>query len=914
MNDRMRSTGQPDAGPPSLRQRVLDRVAVLVTRGTGILLLIATLAAIAGAALAFTRLKLDADTNSLIGEDRPFMQAYRGFLEEFGDRESLWVVVDAGQPSAPGEARSAVDQLVQQLTAVGTLPFVHARISGSEQWRLAPWSMPVDQMIGLLEAQGAFPPLLERTAPSRLLHQASDRLARLTREGLVLDEAEATRLGAEAFFILEALTAAPAKLGDRPSSFEPGLPRAPEYLVSDTGRMFFVEIMPKKEFGSLAVIKEPLRRIREVISVVQEAHPEVEIGLTGKPVLQADELATTERDMTISSIIALTVIAGLFMLVFRGIKRPLLAVLAFTAAFGWTYGLATLVVGRLNLLSMVFMLVLVGAGLDYGVHVVARWIEARRDQRAEGAVTHVMRTAVVGNTTGALTSAGVFLLALITGFQGLRELGTIAGIGLLFCALTMTLVLPALLFWTERSQPPTDPSTPDQTNPMPERTNRSTNTRLQRGRARWILALSAVLCGAAALVAIDRLHFESNLLKLQAEGLDSVEWEHRLFDDDTSASWFAVSVVDSIQGIPPVVAAARDQPVIGPIRSVLDLVALPTSERNALRSKLGEATRPVETRSEPDAADLITPAALKTVADRLGMIRSLGGSRLSETDSNRISRLQRSLLQQQAVFAGGNEIAAVNLQTRIDSAVANTANALTQMGTGARGTLREAIPLALRDRFTSANGKFAILMQPKENVWSHEPMKEFVTAIRAVDPDSTGVPITQYESINDMLHAFLIMGIGAVAVVAVVLWLDFRSIIAMSCCLLALVCGLCLTLGALALLGISINLANFFGIPILIGLGADSSIHVLHRWKQMQRDGTHRFGTTLSAVALTACTTGIGFGALLLAQHKGLQSLGWVIALGSFACLGSSTILLISLLRCLPPHLARRIIKPTEQR
>ena len=219
-------------------------------------------------------------------------------------------------------------------------------------------------------------------------------------------------------------------------------------------------------------------------------------------------------------------------------------------------------------------------------------------------------------------------------------------------------------------------------------------------------------------------------------------------------------------------------------------------------------------------------------------------------------------------------MAAVNLQIRMDSAVANTSNALAQMGIGARGTLREAIPLALRDRFTSPDGKFAILMQPKDNVWSYQPMQEFVAAIRTVDPDSTGVPITQYESINDMLRAFLIMGIGAVVVVAVVLWLDFRSLIATSCCLLALASGLCLTLGVLALLGVSINLANFFGIPILIGLGADSSIHVLHRWKQMQRDGTHRFGSTLSAVVLTACTHGDRIWSLAAGATQGTPKLG----------------------------------------
>ena len=155
MNDRMRPTGQPDAAPSSLRQRLLDGLAVVVTRGTAPLLLIAILAAIAGAVLAVTGLKLDADTNSLIGEDRPFMQDYRDYMEEFGDRESLWVVVDAGEPRAVEAARSAVDQLVQRLTDIGTLPFVHARINGTEQWRLAAWSMPTEQMTGLLEARGA---------------------------------------------------------------------------------------------------------------------------------------------------------------------------------------------------------------------------------------------------------------------------------------------------------------------------------------------------------------------------------------------------------------------------------------------------------------------------------------------------------------------------------------------------------------------------------------------------------------------------------------------------------------------------------------------------------------------------------------------------------------------------------------
>ena len=90
-------------------------------------------------------------------------------------------------------------------------------------------------------------------------------------------------------------------------------------------------------------------------------------------------------------------------------------------------------------------------------------------------------------------------------------------------------------------------------------------------------------------------------------------------------------------------------------------------------------------------------------------------------------------------------------------------------------------------------------------------------------------------------------------------------------CLLALGLAMSWTLGGLAVFGVSINLANFFAIPILIGLGADSAIHVLHRWRLIRTGEERTFGETLNAVTLTACTTGLGFGTLVFAHHQGLQ-------------------------------------------
>ena len=99
----------------------------------------------------------------------------------------------------------------------------------------------------------------------------------------------------------------------------------------------------------------------------------------------------------------------------------------------------------------------------------------------------------------------------------------------------------------------------------------------------------------------------------------------------------------------------------------------------------------------------------------------------------------------------------------------------------------------------------------------------------------------------------------------------------------------------MALLGSSFNLANFFAVPILIGLGIDSVIHMTNRAHEGGLD--HGFGVTRPAVIVTALTTTIGFGMLMFAQHRGLRSLGQLMALASLCCLASSVWLLPAMLR-----------------
>src|SRR5690606_18659357 len=136
--------------------------------------------------------------------------------------------------------------------------------------------------------------------------------------------------------------------------------------------LHFVQVQPVRDFGTMAVIQEPLRRIREVLDEARQRFPDVEIGLTGKPVLQADEMQTSDRDTTRAFVIAIILVAVLFMVTIGGVRHPMLAVVSLLFGIAWTFGFTTLAVGQLTLLSVVFTLVLVGVGIDFGVHIVSR--------------------------------------------------------------------------------------------------------------------------------------------------------------------------------------------------------------------------------------------------------------------------------------------------------------------------------------------------------------------------------------------------------------------------------------------------------------------------------------------------------------------------------------------------------------
>ncbi|MEZ6148410.1 MAG: MMPL family transporter, partial [Planctomycetaceae bacterium] len=274
---------------------------------------------------------------------------------------------------------------------------------------------------------------------------------------------------------------------------------------------------------------QSIDRLRELIGDTEELYPGVEIGLTGIPVLESDEMRRSQSDMTIASVISFVGVGLLLLLGFRGVRHPALAMLMLLVGLSWSIGYATLFVGHLNILSVSFTAILVGLGIDFAIHYLARYLELRHSGvELRPALLRTSWGVGTGIVTAAVTTALAFFCATFTTFLGVAELGIIAGGGILLCCVTTFVVLPALIAIADRRVEPR--RLPSQFQGVLLR--RLTARRPLIVTIATIAAIIVVSTGSLTLVdghVVPKVKYDANLLNLQARGVDSVNLQNRVF-------------------------------------------------------------------------------------------------------------------------------------------------------------------------------------------------------------------------------------------------------------------------------------------------------------------------------------------------------------------------------------------------
>jgi uncharacterized protein len=647
--------------------------------------------------------------------------------------------------------------------------------------------------------------------------------------------------------------------------------------------------------ASEEVEPQAVQRLRELVRETQFDVPGVNAGITGEPVLDFDETRQAEQDVNRSALLALVLVAAIFVCGYHEIRRPAMATICLIVGIAYTLGFATLAVGHLNILSITLVPILIGLAIDFGVHLISRYEEELRAGKTQSAaIRKALVFAGTGIFTSGFTTAGAFLAMLLTDFKGVREMGLISGVGLLVCIIPMMTLLPLMLARGGKK--------------LPDESARRRFSRRADIEQVWLRRPRLViLCGTVltliAAAQIPRVKFDYNLLNLQTEGLQAVDLGEKLMHSGSQSLLSAVIVADSLTHAVNLEARIKALPSVASVSSMVKFLTEDQSRKlttlREIKAQIADIRIPTPDTNSVEIARLDRSlTALRLVLGfAAGKIKSERGEEklVSELIALRdaVDALQRSLEENPARAAAG----LTALQRGLLDDLQETLSLIREQDASGPLTLDD-IPMFLRERFVSRAGKFLLQVYPRGDVWQRSVQKQFVQELRTVDPDVTGSPVQIYEYTSMVKESFQKAGTYAAAVIALMVLLHFRRLGSVLLAFVPVVLGFVWMLGLMTLLHISFNPVNIMSLTLVIGIGVTNSIHILNRFAEQPHPSIMATSTG-KAVIVSALNTIAGFGSLLVAKHQGISSLGAVMAIGTGTCMLASLTVLPAVLHFL---------------
>jgi len=669
------------------------------------------------------------------------------------------------------------------------------------------------------------------------------------------------------------------------------------YMVSENGDLLFMLVVPNEDETSFTGYKDAVAQARQYIAETKKDFPGITVGLTGEDVISSDEMLTTQADIETASKIALTGVALLLIIAYKGVVKPLLAVFCLLLALCWTMGFTTLTIGHLNILSVVFTTILIGLGIDFGIHILERFKEERLNGHAIlEALQKTVQGTGRGNFSGAITTAMAFGAMVLTDFIGIVELGWIAGWGILFCMIAMLLVLPALITLEEKWRKPHYVRDVQEVQEKSKTAKSGLWVDKLFDHYYLIIGLCTVLVLIAS-VSLKDLSFDYNLLNLQAKGTEAVQYEMKILESAGRSAWSAAMLADSLEEVQQKERQLAALPTVARFESISVVVSKHQEENlHFIQENLAPLLQ--ELAVEPEDVDF----SFKTLNKSLKRIqfklqgRDEGGDPLDPVRVAR-NRLRNFLAENKNVEPG---LATSRLEKFSTLLFADYRDLIEELKANAepQPVKLEELPPKLRARYISKKGKYVIHVFPSVDIWDQDERQKYLNDLRSVDPNVTGTAVHMFESTRMMTEGYVNGGIYAMTAIIIYLFFMFRNLRTVFFVLLPVLVGSIWTVGVMDLIGLKLNMANMVILPLILGIGVVNGIHITHRYREEEDKHASVLGkSTGQAVVLSSFTTMIGFGSMMVADHSGVYSLGLVLTLGVFNCLIASITFLPALLK-----------------
>ena len=615
------------------------------------------------------------------------------------------------------------------------------------------------------------------------------------------------------------------------------------YYTNSDRTILALEAMAAGTVSNIGFAKDMQRVIQQAVKKVNPRayHPRMLIEYGGPFKNKIDEYDTILSDVFSTLIFGVVGIVALLTFYFR---QPLAAFfVAIPLAMGliWAFAITYWVIGNLNTMTAFLFVILFGLGIDFGIHMFARYLEVRMDKMdVRQSIETMLSQTGQAILTAAITTSIAFFSLTLTDFRGFSEFGFIVGTGILMSLVSMTTVLPAVLVLADQKF-------------MWIRMRHVWGHNWGGSRGHFPYP-KLVIVGALILTVYLGIHlrdidFEYDFTNLRSNLPASVKVKQKMATIPkygSESQSYGIVLADSKAELDEIVAALE--------KKIAEDDPTPTIDK--------VKTLWTELRGQDEKLDIIGEIRELTNGEGAKLIR---GTQKAQLDS------LRDLLDVKRLSV---EDLPENLLRKFETI------------DGSQAYFAQILPsVQLRD------GKNAIAFA--------EDSHEIHTASGKVFYSSSSNII-----FADMLRLMLRDSPRAVSLTVVVVLLivlaDFRSLRSALLVIFPLACGTVWMCGSLYLQDLKLNFYNMVALPTIIGMGIDNGVHLYHRYRE-EGPGSMPvvIRSTGGAMFISMLTTMVGFFGLMMATHPGLNSIGRLALIGLLTCFVAAVLVLPAILEVL---------------
>ena len=684
------------------------------------------------------------------------------------------------------------------------------------------------------------------------------------------------------------------------------------YFLSYDKSALILNAVPNFTIMDRDLIMSSTRAVQAILDEQLPNFPGIEAGLSGSIAKEHDEQVYSSQSLGYTTLIAFVAIFILLIMSFRMWIAPLFAIFNLLVGLIWAMGAASLLVGKLNLFTQTMSVLILGLGIDFSIHLFSGFTEKRA---AGESITKAMENTFLksgkGILTGGVTTAFAFFALIVSRARGMKEMGIVMGVGLIAIMLATMLFLPLMFVWRERAREKRRAKR-KKTRPV---VHRDISFRFLGRTGEWLsrkyaftIIISILLSGFLIWSAL-RIGWDNDYKNMEPRGLTSMQLMDVIMDKFELSMDYALVLVSDVEESHGIAKKCRE---LGSVARTDDIsLFIPSPEQQQKR-----IPHIAEVRDLMQSADIMTDFgrddldSMRNEVERLEMniiemqdMAFIGGKDRVDNKCKRIvgdpdDPGSRNIIQEfMQILETDNPKASAGLSGFQRAFAPYFKESVTRMSSTAPLRMED-LPVSILDQYANkTRDQFLITVYPAGSIYDGEFLNRFADDVERISEKATGSgPL-----FKALLRIFGRDGRNAVIltlfVVFFLLWADFQNPRHALMAMIPLALGVFWMVGLMQVSGMKLSMMSVMGLPLIIGIGIDDGVHILHRWRH-EGYGKIRvvFSSTGKAILLTSLTTMFAFGSLVFSAFPAFGQFGGALFIGVAACFLTTALILPGIL------------------